>query len=109
MAARSASVHVEPALLLDVDAELFGEPAPVADAFAAIEAFEPVVAAGLERGLRLHAYTRHMLGLFNGRPGARAYRRHLATEAVKPGAGIETLRAAVAHVTEASRRMEQAA
>jgi hypothetical protein len=41
---------------------VFGEPAPVADAFAAIEAFEPIVAAGLERGLRLHAYTRHMLG-----------------------------------------------
>ena len=38
------------------------------------------------RGTRLHAITRHMLGLFQGMPGARAYRRHLATEAVKPGA-----------------------
>ena len=39
--------------------------------------------------------TRHVLGLFNGRPGARALRRHLATEGVKPGAGIEILRAAL--------------
>jgi tRNA-dihydrouridine synthase A len=52
--------------------------------------------------------TRHLLGLFTGQPGARAYRRHLATEAVKPGAGLDTLRAAVAHVTRA-RSLEQAA
>ena len=44
--------------------------------------------------------TRHMLGLFNGRPGARAFRRHLATEAVKPGAGIDVLRAAMNFVPE---------
>ena len=42
--------------------------------------------------------TRHMLGLFAGRPGARAFRRHLATEAVKHGAGIEVLRAALVHL-----------
>jgi tRNA-dihydrouridine synthase A len=42
--------------------------------------------------------TRHMLGLFNGRPGARAWRRHLATEGVKPGAGLSTLREAAALV-----------
>jgi tRNA-dihydrouridine synthase A len=43
--------------------------------------------------------TRHMLGLFTGRPGARAYRRHLATEATRPGANLQTLRDAVAHVS----------
>ena len=37
-----------------------------------------------------------------GQPGARAFRRHLATEGVKPGAGIDTLRAAVAHVRRAT-------
>ena len=93
------AAYTEPALLLDVDTELFGEPGPVADAFAAIEAFEPIVAAGLERGLRLHAYTRHMLGLFNGRPGARAYRRHLATAGMGPEEGLATLREAVAKVS----------
>ena len=93
------AAYTEPALLLDVDPDLFGEPAPVADAFAAVEAFEPVIAAGLERGLRLHAYTRHMLGLFNGRPGARAYRRHLATAGMAAEAGLGTLREAAAKVS----------
>ena len=57
------------------------------------------MAARLAEGERLHTMTRHMLGLFTGRPGARAYRRHLATEAIKPGAGLQTLRDAVAHVS----------
>ena len=44
--------------------------------------------------------TRHMLGLFNAWPGARAWRRHLATEGVKPGAGLEVVREAAARVRE---------
>jgi tRNA-dihydrouridine synthase A len=39
--------------------------------------------------------TKHMLGLFNGRPGARLFRRHLSENATKKGAGAETLRAAL--------------
>jgi tRNA-dihydrouridine synthase A len=89
----------EPEILLCVDPELYGEAAPVADGFEAIEAYEPYVAARLAEGERLHTMTRHMLGLFTGRPGARAYRRHLATEATRPGANLQTLRDAVAHVS----------
>lgn len=92
------AAYQDPELLLQVDPVLFGEAAPVADGFEAIAAYEPYVAARLAEGVRLSSITRHMLGLFPGRPGARAYRRHLATEAVKPGAGLETLRAAVDHV-----------
>ena len=44
---------------------------------------------------RLHGITRHMLGLFTGVPGARAFRRHLSEEGVKPGAGIAVLREAL--------------
>jgi tRNA-dihydrouridine synthase A len=102
------AAYQEPELLLQVDRALFGEAPPVANAVEALEAFEPYVAARLAEGVRLHAMTRHLLGLFTGQPGARAYRRHLATEAVKPGAGLDTLRAAVAHVTRA-RSLEQAA
>ena len=90
----------EPEILLSVDPELFGEAAPVTDGFEAVEAYEPYVAEQLAKGERLHNITRHMLGLFTGRPGARAYRRHLATEAVKPGANLQTLRDAVAHVSQ---------
>ncbi len=95
------AAYQEPELLLRVDPELFGEAPPAASAAEALQAFEPYVAARLAEGVRLHAMTRHILGLFAGQPGARAYRRHLATEATKPGAGLETLRAAVAHVTAA--------
>lgn len=92
------AAYQDPALLLDVDPVLFGEPAPVADAFAAMEAFTPYIERRLAEGVPLHAMTRHMLGLFNGRRGARAWRQHLATEGVKPGADLETLRAALVHV-----------
>jgi tRNA-dihydrouridine synthase A len=92
------AAYQNPELLIGVDPGLFGESAPVADGFEAIEAFMPVVERGLERGERLHDYTRHLHGLFSGRPGARAYRRVLATEAVKRGAGLDILRNAVSRV-----------
>ena len=99
------AAYTEPALLLGVDPILFGVAAPVPDAFAAVEAFEPYIADVLARGERLHAVTRHMLGLFNGRPGARAFRRHLSTHGMRPDAGLQTLRDAVATV---SREMPEA-
>ncbi|XBO40067.1 tRNA dihydrouridine(20/20a) synthase DusA [Alsobacter sp. KACC 23698] len=105
-----AAYH-DPELLLQVDPALFGEAAPVADAFEAVEAYEPYVAMRLAEGVRLSSITRHMLGLFQGRPGARAFRRHLATQAVKPGAGLDVLRAAVAMVSRqdvAAGRIEAA-
>ncbi len=89
-----AAYH-DPALLLGVDPVLFGEPAPLASPFDAVEAFIPYVEARLAEGARLADMTRHMLGFFTGLPGARHYRRHLAMEAVKRGAGIDVLRAAV--------------
>jgi tRNA-dihydrouridine synthase A len=95
------AAYQDPGLLLAVDPELFGEPAPAADPFEVLDAFEPYVAARLAEGTRLHSITRHMLGLFNGRPGARAWRRHLATEGVKPVADLSTLREALAHVRRA--------
>jgi len=97
------AAYQTPELLIGVDPELFGEDAPVADAFEAIEAFMPVIARGIERGDRLHDYTRHLHGLFAGRPGARAYRRILASEGVRPHAGLDVLREAVARV---ERRFE---
>jgi tRNA-dihydrouridine synthase A len=102
------AAYQDPEQLLLVDPVLFGEPAPVVDAAEALLRFEPYVAARLAEGVRLQAMTRHLLGLFAGRPGARAFRRHLAVEAPKPGAGLETLRAAVVHVTRADA-LEKAA
>ncbi|MEP9353368.1 tRNA dihydrouridine(20/20a) synthase DusA [Xanthobacter sp. KR7-65] len=92
-----AAYH-EPELLAEVDPLLHGVPAPHADTFAALEAFEPYVARHLEAGGRLADVTRHMLGLFGGRKGARIFRRRLSTEAIVPGAGLDVLRSAVDEV-----------
>jgi tRNA-dihydrouridine synthase A len=90
------AAYREPWRLLAVDPLLFGAPAPAASAHAALEALVPHIAREFARGTRLHAVTRHVLGLFNGVPGARAFRRHLAMNAVKPGAGVEVIADALA-------------
>jgi tRNA-dihydrouridine synthase A len=100
------AAYQDPALLLAVDPLFFGEDAPFDAAEHAIEAFIPHVEARLKEGVPLSAMTRHLLGLFNRRPGARAWRRHLATEAVKRGAGARVLREALAHIGR--REMEAA-
>jgi tRNA-dihydrouridine synthase A len=90
-----------PDLLLNVDSELFGVQNPLADSFAAIEAMIPYIVDELQKGARLHNITRHMLGAFQGLPGARAYRRHLATEGCAPNANAQTLRDAASFVEQA--------
>ncbi|MEA2880047.1 MAG: tRNA-dihydrouridine synthase [Hyphomicrobiales bacterium] len=87
--------------LLGVDPLIYGAPAPYPSPKAALEAFFPYVERELARGTRLHSMTRHILGLFQGVPGARAFRRHVATQAVKPGAGIAVLREALDLVMDA--------
>jgi tRNA-dihydrouridine synthase A len=100
-----AAYHT-PELLAEMDPTLHGVPAPHEDTFAAIEAFEPYIARHLEAGGRLSDITRHMLGLFGGKKGARIFRRRLSTEAIIPGAGLDVLRGAV---DEVRRRDLQAA
>jgi tRNA-dihydrouridine synthase A len=96
------AAYQAPELLIGVDPLLFGEPAPVADAFEAVKAYVPYVERELARGMRLHDMTRHLLGLFAGQPGARSYRRRLATLAPQRGAGLEVLREAVNEVSRAA-------
>jgi tRNA-dihydrouridine synthase A len=94
------AAYQEPWRLLGVDPMLFGEPARFASAKAAAEALISYIEQELARGARLHAVTRHVLGLFRGVPGARAFRRHLATEAIKPAAGAAAFRAALALIAD---------
>ena len=103
------AAYQEPWRLLAVDPQLFGVPAPFADAKAAAVALIPYIERELARGVRLHAMTRHVLGLFRGVPGARAFRRHLATEAVKPEADAATFRDALALVPDTGPALAQMA
>jgi tRNA-dihydrouridine synthase A len=95
------AAYQNPALLLDVDRRFFGAEPPVAHAHAALEALLPYLERLVAAGHAPHALTRHILGLFQSVPGARAFRRHLSTEAVKPGAGAEVLREAMALIRPA--------
>jgi tRNA-dihydrouridine synthase A len=89
------AAYKEPWRLLAVDPVLFGVPAPFASPKEAALAMIPYVEREMANGTRLHGITRHMLGLFTGVPGARAFRRHLSEDGVKPGAGIAVLREAL--------------
>ncbi|HXW72710.1 MAG TPA: tRNA dihydrouridine(20/20a) synthase DusA [Methylocella sp.] len=93
------AAYQDPALLLEID-PLFGEPAPVASRAGAVEAFIPYIEEQLREGVPLHAMTRHLLGLFNGWPGARAWRRELAAGAANPSANTATLLKALRPVTK---------
>ena len=93
-----AAYH-EPALLGEADRRLYGEAAPDVTPEAAVRAFLPYVAEKLAEGVKLPAMTRHMLGLFHARPGARSWRRILTVEAIRPGAGIEVIERALEAVT----------
>jgi len=103
------AAYQEPWRLLAVDPVLFGEPARFASPKAAAEALIPYIERELARGTRLHAVTRHVLGLFRGVPGARAFRRHLATQASKQGAGASTFCAALAFIEDFDARIVAAA
>jgi tRNA-dihydrouridine synthase A len=94
------AAYQEPWRLLAVDTEIFGEAAPHATMQDAFEAMMPYIEAQLAQGTRLHAITRHFVGAFHAVPGARAFRRHLAENGVKPGADISVLRDAIARVTQ---------
>jgi tRNA-dihydrouridine synthase A len=94
------AAYQEPWRLLAVDPELFGEAAPHATMKDVFEAIIPYIEDQLAQGTRLHSITRHFVGAFHGVPGARAFRRHLAENGVKPGAGVNVLRDAIALVED---------
>jgi tRNA-dihydrouridine synthase A len=98
------AAYKTPAILADADRLLFGEETPPLDAAAVLERMLAYAARELERGTRISCITRHMTSLINGKPGARAFRRLLTEESVKPGAGLEVLEAAIAAAREAAAR-----
>jgi tRNA-dihydrouridine synthase A len=103
------AAYQEPWRLLQVDPLLFGDAAPFGSVKQAAQALIPYIERELGRGVRLHSITRHLHGLFHAVPGARAYRRHLATAAVKPGAGADVLAEALALIPERPADLAQTA
>ena len=87
-----------PAMLGEADRRIHGEDGPDVTPEAAVMAMLPYIEAEMSTGTRLHQITRHMLGAFQGRPGARAWRRALSETAHLMGAGPEAVEAALALV-----------
>ena len=94
------AVYHQPWLLADADRRIFGEDRAPASRRAVVREMRPFVERELARGVPLHRISRHMLGLFQGLPGARHWRRHLSQHANRPGAGWHTLEEAMAGVRE---------
>ena len=105
-----AAYH-DPGLLGAADRRLFDPRAPEVTPFQAVERYLDHIRAELARGTRLPALVRPMIGLFQGRPGARAWRRILTVESLARGAGESVIDQALAAVREPAehRRFEPAA
>lgn len=92
--------YENPYFLASADREVYGDAHPVPTRQELLERFLPYAQAQLEAGVRLVGLTRHLMGLFQGLPGARAWRRHLSEYATRPGAGTVVIREAARHVAE---------
>ena len=84
-------VYHNPWLLADVDRRLYGDASRSPTRLDVVRAMLPYIEAQLAAGLYLKHITRHMLGLFQGQPGARAWRRHLSEHAHRPGADVRVV------------------
>jgi tRNA-dihydrouridine synthase A len=82
--------------LVAADRLFFGDTRPPLSREEVVAAFLPYVEVQRTAGVPLKCMTRHILGLFNGMPQARLWRRHLSEAAHKPGAGPEVIAAALA-------------
>ena len=94
-----AAYHDPSAILLRADAEMHGD-ARVLTPEEVVREMITYAARHVAAGGRLHQVTRHMLGLFAGRPGARLWRRRLSEGAGRPGAGADLLERALDEVAE---------
>ena len=92
------AAYQTPYVLAEADRRFYDPAAGIPTRAEILERFIPYVERELAAGTHLHAMTRHILGLYQGRPGARAFRRHISENAPRPDAGIEVLREALARV-----------
>ncbi len=91
--------YQNPSILTAVDNQLFGEQYPIVDAIDAVRQMYPYIENELSKGAYLGHMTRHMLGIFQGIPGARQWRRYLSENAHKKGADLAVVEQALALVT----------
>jgi tRNA-dihydrouridine synthase A len=93
-----AAYHTPADILLGADAAIFGDGPTGQTRAEVVHRMLPYIEEHLSNGGKLHQITRHMLGLFAGLPGARAWRRQLSENATAPGAGPKVVQDALSQV-----------
>lgn len=93
-------IYTNPYLLAEVDQKIFGATQNIVSREDVIEGFIDYAEAQLHKGIRLNYLTRHILGLYQGIPGARSFRRIISEQAHKPNAGTEVIKQAVKALKE---------
>lgn len=99
------SAYQTPFILADVDSQFYGQDRQTHVRGDVIRGMFPYIEAELAKGTRLNHMTRHILGLFNGEPGGRLFRRHISEYAHRPNAGIEILEQALQLTDDALQTM----
>jgi tRNA-dihydrouridine synthase A len=89
------AAYQNPYLLAEIEQSIFNKETPLLTRYEILERFMAYVQQNLDQGVYLGHMSRHILGLFLGRPGARAFRRYISENAYKEGAGVEVLRMAM--------------
>jgi tRNA-dihydrouridine synthase A len=85
------AAYQNPYLLAEADRRVFGDERPPPGREDIVRALLPYAVEQCAQGVPIKSIARHTLGLFNGLPGARAWRRHLSEAAHRPGAGPEVI------------------
>jgi tRNA-dihydrouridine synthase A len=101
--------YQNPWMLAEVDRALFGMDNPVQSRDDVLDSLLPYVERQLARGAHLNHITRHILGLYQGVPGARKFRRHLSENAYRKDAGLEVLTEALSLVQRLARAVPASA
>jgi tRNA-dihydrouridine synthase A len=89
-----------PFMMSQVDERLYGEAHDKKTEFDLLDKYIKYMQKQMSEGVYLKHMSRHLLGLFIGKPGAKAWRRHISENAHKEGAGIEVIQQAVLHIGE---------
>ncbi|GGJ26340.1 tRNA dihydrouridine(20/20a) synthase DusA [Deinococcus roseus] len=89
------AAYQNPYMLALADQQIFGDSKPARTRREILLALQEYAAAEMEKGVYISKITRHILGLFQGQPGARAFKRHISEHSFKPGAGLEVLQNAI--------------
>lgn len=97
--------YENPYFLVDIDTKVFNEPSKTVSRHDVLEKYKLYVHLQLEKGVPLKVLTRHILGLFNGLPGAKMWRRHLSEHVCKKDASLEIIN----HAADLVANMHEAA